>query len=639
MPLSKLQFRPGLVKDATDYANEGGWFDANKVRFRLGFPEKIGGWQKLSSSSFLGVCRRLISWNALSGQLNIGVGTNLKYYVNQGGQYYDITPVRDTTAAGDVTFSATDGSSTITVTDTAHGALATDFVIFSGAVSLGGTITADVLNQEYQVVSVVDSDTYTITARTAGTSISSITVDGELDPTPVVANSSDTGNGGASVVGTYLLNRTLDTTVLGTGWGAGAWARGTWGSSASTPIVASQISLWSHDLFGEDLIINQRGGPLYYWDTSVGTSSRAVLVSSLGGASDVPAQVNQVMVSDRDRHVIAFGAVPQGGTDLDPMLIRFSDQGDPADWTATSTNTAGDLVLGTGSEIVRAVETRQQTLVLTDKAVYAMQFLGPPFTFGVTRLSANTSIIAPTAAVAIDDTVIWMGEEEFFIYDGTVKPLPCPVLEYVFDTMDRAQPFKVACGSNTAFGEVWWHYPCSISSECDRYVVYNYEQNIWYTGTMGRTAWLDRVDKNRPLAAAMDGYLYYHETGSDDGSTNPPSGINAYIESSPIDVEDGDRWTVINQLVPDVTFRDSESQTASVEMTLKAYDHPGEVVQATETGSVIRSAGGTVDTYTDKLDVRLNGRAFSLRVESTDPGVSWRSGAVRVEILPNKGRR
>jgi len=638
MPLSKLQFRPGLVKDATDHANEGGWFSANKVRFRLGFPEKIGGWQKLSSRSFLGVCRQLISWADLTSRKNIGVGTNLKYYINQGGVYFDITPVRDTTSAGDVTFSATDGSSTITVTDTAHGALATDFVTFSGAVSLGGNITADVLNQEYQVDEVINANTYTITARTANTSITSITVDGQLDPTPVLADSSDTGNGGASVVGEYLLNRTLDTTVLGVGWGAGAWSRKTWGSGADNPIVSSQIALWSHDTFGEDLVLNQRGGPIYYWDTSGGVGSRAVLVSSLSGASDVPAQVNQVMVSDRDRHVIAFGAVPQGGTDLDPMLIRFSNQENPANWTATSTNTAGDLVLNTGSEIVRAVETRQQTLVLTDKAVYAMQFLGPPFTFGVNRLSANISIIAPTAAVAIDDTVVWMGEEEFFIYDGTVKPLFCPVLEYVFSTMDRTEPFKVAAGSNTAFGEVWWHYPCSISSECDRYVVFNYQQNIWYIGTMGRSAWLDRVNKNLPLAAGLDGYLYYHEVGNDDGSTNPPSGIHAFIESSPIDIGDGNEFSFVTRIVPDVDFRESTSPSPAATMTLKGYNYPGQGSLDSDGGSVTRTISSPVDIYTDKLDVRLRSRAISLRVESDIVGTSWRLGAPRVDLKPD-GRR
>jgi len=638
VPLSKLQFRPGLVKDATDYANEGGWFSADKVRFRLGFPEKIGGWQKLSSKSFLGVCRRLISWTDLSGQLNIGVGTNLKYYVNKGGQYYDITPVRDTTSAGDVTFSATDGSSTITVTDTAHGALASDFVTFSDAVSLGGNITADVLNQEYQIDTVVDADTYTITAREAGTSISSITDDGQLNPAPVIASATDTGDGGTATVGEYLLNRTLDTTILGTGWGAGTWSRGTWGSSATVPVTASQISLWSHDLFGEDLLLNQRGGPIYYWDTSNGTSNRAVPVSDLAGASDVPDQVNQVMVSDRDRHVLAFGCTPQGGTDLDPMLVRFSNQEDPANWTATATNTAGDLVLGSGSEIVRAVETRQQTLVLTDKAVYSVQFLGPPFTFGATRLSANTSIISPTAATAIDDTVVWMGEEEFFIYDGTVKPLPCPVLEYVFSTMDRTEPFKVVSGSNTAFGEIWWFYPCSISSECDRYVVYNYQQNIWYTGNLGRDAWIDRARKQFPLAAGQDGYLYYHEVGTDDGSTNPPSAVEAFIESSPLDIGDGNEFSFVTRILPDVDFRESTGPTPAATMTLKGYNYPGQGSLDSDGGNVVRTVSSPVDLYTDKLDVRIRARAMSLRVESDDVGTSWRLGAPRIDIKPD-GRR
>lgn len=638
MPLSKLTFRPGLVKDATDYANEGGWFDANRVRFRQGFPEKIGGWQKLSSKSFLGFCRRLIVWDDLRGQKNIGLGTNLKYYINRGGRYYDITPVRNVTTAGEVTFSATDGSSTVTVTDIAHGALEQDFVVFSDAVSLGGNITADVLNQEYQVEELIDSDTYTITARAAGTSISSITVDGQLSPTPVIATSSDTGDGGSAVIGTYYLNRALDTTVLGLGWGAGTWSRNAWSSASSDPITSSQLSLWSHDNFGEDLVVNRRGGPIYYWDASADPIERMVEVSELSGASDVPSSVNQVMVSDRDRHVIAFGAVPQGGTELDPMLIRFSNQEDPANWTATATNTAGDLVLGSGSEIVVAIETRQQTLVLTDTAVYAMQFLGPPFTFGVNRLSENTSIIAPTAATAVDDLVVWMGEEEFFVYDGTIKPLPCPVKDYVFQTMDRTEPFKVTCGTNTAFGEVWWFYPCSISSECDRYVVYNYQQNIWYTGRLRRDAWADRANKQLPVAAGGDGYLYYQETGLDDGSTNPPSPIHAYIESSPLDIGDGDDFTFMTRIIPDVDFRTSTSPDASVDMTVKAYNYPGQGELTLDDGKVSRSASQPVDLYTGKLDVRLRGRAFSLRVESSDTGVAWRLGAPRVDIKPD-GKR
>ena len=637
MPLQKLQFRPGFVTDATDYANEGGWFRGDGVRFRLGFPEKIGGWQKLSSKSFLGVCRRLISWTDLSSERNIGVGTNLKYYVNRGGQYYDITPVRATTSAGDVTFGATTGSATLTVTDTAHGAVTEDFVTFSGATSLGGNVTAGVLNQEYQVV-VLTPNTYTIEARAAGTAISSITVDGQLSPVPVAATSSDTGNGGSSVVGTYLLNRTLDTTVLGRGWSAGPWSRNTWGSASDTPVVSSQIALWSHDTFGEDLLINQRGGPIYYWDTSAGTSSRAVNISTLSGASDTPAQVNQVMVSDRDRHVIAFGATPQGSSDLDPMLIRFSDQSNPADWTSTATNTAGDLVLGSGSEIVVAVETRQQTLVLTDTAAYTMQFLGPPFTFGATRISGNISIISPTAATAVDDIVVWMGKEEFFIYDGTIKPLPCPVLDFVFQGLDASQPFKVVSGSNTAFGEVWWFYPDASNTNDSLYVVYNYQQNIWYTGTMLRNAWLDRGLQNKPVAAAGDGYLYFQEVGTDDGSTNPPSPLNSFIESSPVDIGDGEVFSFVSKLVPDIDFRNSTSPTPEVSITLQSYNYPGQGPRTTDSGDVLQSASSPVDLYTDKLDLRLRGRAVSLRIDSDIVGTAWRTGANRIDLKPD-GRR
>jgi len=320
------------------------------------------------------------------------------------------------------------------------------------------------------------------------------------------------------------------------------------------------------------------------------------------------------------------------------MLVRFSNQEDPANWTATATNTAGDLVLGSGSEIVRAVETRQQTLVLTDKAVYSVQFLGPPFTFGATRLSANTSIISPTAATAIDDTVVWMGEEEFFIYDGTVKPLPCPVLEYVFSTMDRTEPFKVVSGSNTAFGEIWWFYPCSISSECDRYVVYNYQQNIWYTGNLGRDAWIDRARKQFPLAAGQDGYLYYHEVGTDDGSTNPPSAVEAFIESSPLDIGDGNEFSFVTRILPDVDFRESTGPTPTATMTLKGYNYPGQGSLDSDGGNVVRTVSSPVDLYTDKLDIRIRARALSLRVESDDVGTSWRLGAPRIDIKPD-GRR
>lgn len=632
MTLTKLQFKPGFVKDTTAYASEGSWRDGNKVRFRLGFPEKIGGWQKLSSTSFLGTCRALLPWYDLSGNPRIGVGTNLKYYVEEGGAYLDITPIRATTAAGDVTFSATTGSATITVSDTGHGAATNDFVTFSGAVSLGGNITADVLNQEYQIASIVDSDTYTITARTAGTSISSITVDGELSPTPVLATASDTGSGGASTVGTYQINTAPDSTSLGTGWGAGTWSRGTWSSPSTTTAVASQLSAWSHDTFGEDLLMCLRGGPIYRWDTSVGASTRAVDISTLTG-TEIPTAANRVLVSDRDRHVVAFGVTPEGGGDLDPMLIRFSSQEDYTDWQSTTTNTAGSLRIGNGAEIVTAVETRQQTLVMTDTALYVMQYLGPPFTFGISMVSRNTSIMSPTAAVAIDDAVYWMGDGVFYLFNGAVREIPCPVVDYVSDTMDKSQVFKVTCGANVAFNEVWWFYPCAISTECDRYVVFNYLQNIWYTGTMPRSAWADKANGSVPVAANHnDGRLYYQETGLNDGTTDPYSPINAYVESSPLEIAEGDRFAFMTRVLPDITFGASTAVNPSVDVTLYASTYPGELYEQDDDGTVVQSATTPVEQYTEQLDIRLRGRQMKMRVESNETNMEWRLGVPRVDI-------
>ena len=638
MPLTKLQFRPGFNKETTDYSNEGGWRNGNKVRFRMGFPEKIGGWQKLSDNSFLGTCRALLPWHDLDGTHRIGVGTNIKYYVEEGGGYYDITPIRLTTAAGDVTFSATNGSSTITVSDTLHGCVVGDFVTFSGAVSLGGQITADVLNQEYRVESVVDADSYTITARTAGTSISSITVDGELVYTAVTADASDTGNGGAAVVGAYQINVAPDSTALGTGWGTGTWGRGTWGSSSSVTAEASQLSAWSHDTFGEDILICRRGGPIFRWDTSVGTSSPAVDISTLSG-TDIPTVANRVMVSDRDRHVIAFGVNEEGGSTLDPMLIRFSDQEDYTNWTTSATTSAGSLRLGNGSEIVTAYETRQQTLVMTDTALYAMQYLGPPFTFGINMISKNTSIISPTAGIAVDDAVFWMGDRTFYLFDGSVQEIPCPVLDYVYDTMNQDQAYKVTCGSNIEFGEVWWFYPCSISSECDRYVVYNYKQQIWYTGTLPRSAWVDRANGVVPIAAShRDYHLYYHETGLNDGSTDPYSSIHAYIESSPLGVGEGDQFAFLSRIIPDITFDGSTATTPVATLTVEASDAPGDSYGQSDSGSVSRTATTPVEQFTEQVYLRLRGRQMTFKVESDEANVQWRLGTPRADIRTD-GRR
>lgn len=630
MPLAKFQFRPGINREITSYSNEGGWFDGNKIRFRFGFPEKIGGWQRKSTKSFLGVCRALHPWVTLSNDQYIGVGTSLKYYIERGGGYNDITPIRTTTAAGDVTFAATDGSSTLTVTDTNHGAVAGDFVTFSGAVSLGGNITAAVLNQEYEIDSIVDADNYTITARAVAT-LSDITIDGQYTPTPVVANSSDSGDGGAAVIGAYQINVGLDTAVSGAGWGVGTWSRGAWGSASNQSLVTNQLRLWSHDNFGEDLLMNVRDGGLYYWDASGGLSARAVGLSTLSGANATPTVAKQVLVSDRDRHVIAFGCDPQAtpGTQ-DPLTIRFSSQESLTDWAATATNTAGELRLGSGSEIVRAVETRQQILVFTDTTLYSMQYLGPPFTFGVGSISENISILSPNAVVAVDDAVFWMGNNEFYAYSGRVENLPCSVRDYVFDDFNQDQALKVAGALNSANTEIWWFYPSANSQTNDRYVVFNYGEKVWYYGTMPRTAWIDRGIFDNPIAASSDHYLYYQELGFDDGSTNPASAITAYIDSSPIDIGDGQQFMFISRLLPDLSFLNSTSASPTATFTTAVRNY----LQGGTTASTV----STFTSSTEQFFLRLRGRQMTLKVESTGAGMTWRLGSPRYDIRPD-GRR
>ena len=641
MPLTKLQFRPGVNRETTSYTNEGGWYDCDKVRFRFGTPEKIGGWQRISTLSFLGTSRILHPFVALDGSNFIGNGTHLKYYIELGGGYHDITPLRETTAAGDVTFAAVNGSSTLTITDALHGAAENDFVTFSGAATLGGTITAAVLNQEYQIVTVPDENTYTLVAREVAT-LGQITIDGQYTPTPVTANASDTANGGGAIIGKYQVNAGLNTTVTGTGWGAGPYSRGTWGSGTSIGGVEDILRLWSNDNFGEDLLINVRNGGIYYWDKSINTDpyARAVALSDVAGAdATTPTIAKQVMVSDRDRHVIVFGCDPQDNIGVqDPLLIRFSDQENPLVWAAEATNTAGDLRLGTGSEIITAVETRQQILVFTDKSLHAIQYLGPPFTFGNSLISTNTTISSPLAAVAVDDMVYWMGEQDFYVYSGQVQKLPCSVRSYVFGNFNKAQSEKVTCGVNSSFSEVWWFYPSARSSTLDRYVVFNYQENSWYYGELTRSSWTDRGISPYPIAAGLDGYLYYHEYGSDDGSSNPPSAIASYIESSQMSIGAGDSFVFLTKLIPDVTFEGSVSPAPSVSMTLEARSYPGAAYTSTKSSTVTRSATVPVEQFTNEVMVRLRGRSFAFKINSSDTGVDWRLGTPRVALRPD-GRR
>lgn len=639
MPFTKLQFKPGINREITSYTNEGGWHDCDKIRFQKGYPEKIGGWQRRSNNSFLGSCRALHVWVTLDRDRYIGMGTSLKYYIDRGGAFNDITPLRATTAAGDVTFAATDGSSILTVSDTNHGAVVNDFVTFSDAVTLGGNITADVLNQEYQITEIVDEDSYKISAREADTLISNLTVDGAIDDTPVLANSSDTGDGGTAVVGEYQVNVGLDTAVRGSGWGAGTWSRGTWSSGSEESIVSNSLRLWTHDNFGEDLLINVRDGGIYYWDSSDGLDTRAENITDVTGSRSAPQVAKQILVSDRERHVIAFGCDTEAnpGTQ-DPLTIRFSSQGSITDWKTQTDNTAGEIRLGSGSEIVAAVETRQQILVFTDTTLYAMQYLGPPFVFGATGISENITIAGPKAAVAVDDAVLWMGTSEFYGYSGTVQRLPCDVRDYIFSDINEDQIDKINAALNTEHAEVWWFYPSSESEDLDKYVVYNYQEKVWYYGTMGRTAWADRGIFDYPVVANSDYYLYEHEIGFDDGTTNPVTPINAFLQSSPIDIGDGDQFILLRKMIPDVSFKNSTAALPAVDLTMAVRNAPNGTYHQTQTDEFVKTQAAPVDSRTEQLDFRLRGRQMSFKISSDTLGVTWRLGTPRIDLRPD-GRR
>ena len=615
MALTKLQFAPGVDKEGTEYTADAGWFDSDKVRFRKGRPEKIGGWQKYSDNSFLGICRSISNWASLESIKYVGLGTNLKFYISQGTSFNDVTPIRSTTAAGDVTFAATNGSSTITVTDTAHGAVVNDFVTFSGAASLGGNVTASVLNQEYQIASVPTANTYTIEAK-------------DTSDATVTANSSDTGNGGSSTVGAYQINTGLNAYVSGTGWGAGTWGSGTFGSTSS--IAASgQLRLYSQDVFGEDLIFNPRGGGIYYWDESSGTGTRAVNISTLSGASNVPTVALKVLVSD-DQHVIAFGCNPIGSSNIDPLFVRFSDQESAADWTPTATNTAGGVRINSGSQIIGAVKARQEILIWTDVSLHSMRFVGAPFTFQFTRLSSDISMISPNAAVNARGVVYFMDRGNFFVYNGSVQPLPCSVKDYVFSNINMQQSFKIFAAENNDYSEVMWFYPVGEgNTEITNYVAYNYSENLWSVGTLDRGAWTGANTQNYPIAAsALDNqpnYLYQHEFGHDaDGEA-----MAAYIESGDLELGEGEAFMFIKRIIPDFTFS-GDTSGAQTDIIIKGSDFPLETATTLSTSAITSS--------TKQSFVRNRARHSIVRIESNGSGYGWRLGDLRFDMRQD-GRR
>jgi len=711
MPLKKLDFKPGVNRERTRYSNEGGWYECNNIRFRQGLPEKIGGWTRINIFKFEGIARSLFSWVSLGGQSLLGIGTNLKFIIESGGNYNDATPLRTTTSAGDVTFKAlqttlsadvtstsasvvgplasianvpeaglvkinsevisytglkdgsligcTRGASsivedvststtaathssgdtvsffTLVVTDASHGAVVSDFVTFSGASSLGGAITADILNQEYKVQSVEDSNTYTITAKSLSNTTSKFT--------DIVSTSSDSGNGGSSVVGAYQINAGSTSATPLQGWGASTWGAGAWNQGESS---LDELRIWSQSNFGEDLIFGFRNGPLYYYDTSSGiTTTRGVLLSSRSGASQVPSLQNVMLVSDINRFVFCFGTTPIGSATKDPMLIRWSDQESAVEWNPSATNQAGSLRLSRGTEIVAAMQARQEVLVWTDSSLYSLQYVGVNSgVWGAQLIGENISIASIKAASMANGIAYWMGKDKFYMYDGRVKTLPCDVRRYVFNDFNVDQLTQVFSGTNEAFNEVWWFYCSSSSDTVDRYVIYNYAENIWYYGNMARSAWLDSGLRDFPLGATYNGVLVDHERGIDDNETGTTAAITAFISSADFDLDDGDKFMFVRRMVPDISFDGSTGDSPAITMTLSPSSFSGSGLNSplseggNSAGTITRTATSPVEVYTTQIHTRLRGRQMAMKIESSATGVQWQLGIPKVDMRPD-GRR
>jgi hypothetical protein len=727
MPLKKLLFRPGVARENTRYASEalgpvgsatqavGGWYESEKVRFRSGTPEKIGGWQRISANIFLGVCRSLWNWVTLSNLNLVGVGTNLKFYIEKGGAYNDITPLRSyteapvtltnpfdtvsgsavinvndtahglktgdiatfsgavavggisadllntnhrvtvvsaddytitlfTTATSTVTggggtvsatytkfnvtltnpFTATLGSAVITVADTAHGCVTGDFVTFTGATGLGGNITAAILNQEYQVA-VLGANSYTITVG-------------------ATANATDVSGspGGGTVSAAYQINVGPEYQIPLTGWGAGPWGSGVWGTGGTS---LANIRLWSQSNFGEDLIFAPRDGAIYYWDATDGISSRGVPLQYLSGASSVPTVQKFVFVSDISRFVFAFGCNDYGSAVQSPMLIRWSDQESAVNWTPAATNQAGSVQFSHGSELVTCLQTRQEIVVWSDSAIYSLQYVGAPAVWRSELLGDNISIAGPNAAATASGVVYWMGVDKFYKYDGRVQTLRCDLRQYIFSDINASQYQQVFAGTSEGFNEVWWFYCSSGSTVVDKYAIYNYAEDIWYYGTLGRTAWLDSGLRDYPLAATYTRNLVNHEQGNDDNETGTPTAIAASISSSEFDIDDGHNFGFIWRVIPDLTFRNSTGDlTPQCTMTLIPMQNSGSgfnnplSTNNTSSATIQRIATAPIEEFTGQVYIRVRGRQIIFKVESDRLGTAWQLGAPRIDIKSD-GRR
>lgn len=709
----KLDFAPGINRDWTSYSNKGGWFDCDLIRFRNGKPETIGGWQKVTSNTFLGLCRNLFSWTTTDGSDLTAFGTSLKLYAEEGGVFTDITPNRtENVALASNPFSTVDTSTTVTVTHVSHGAIMNDFVTFSGAATTNGIPAAE-LNDEHQITTLIDSDTYEIEVTTAATSTAS--------------------GGGASVLATYQINTGTASGTSGTGWGSGPWGgsavrlsatvnnpldttntSGTvvvnhtlhgasdgdyvilddaaaiggidpefltgsflianstantyeitakssqvatstvagggsfvsfkyfestatgWGEAGSTSVQTGIPRYWTYDNFGEDLVSCPRNGVLYFWDQNGGTAS--VAISTLSGAdSGVPTVAAQVLVSDA-RNVVAFATNPVGSSDQDRLLVRWSDSEGMITWVPDITNSAGELRIQTGSRFVTALETRAEILIFTDTSLSSMQYIGPPFFYGIKPVSSNISIWGPAASVTVNDTTYWMGRDNFYSYRGSVEPIPCTVWDKVFLDINFDNEFNVVAGTNRQFHEVIWFYPSESSTLPDRYVIYNYRDNIWYYGSIGRLAWIDTSFGNRPRAVDENNNYFFHDTGFDDTSQTPAVPLSPFILSSPLEIGDGDEFIFADKIIPDVTFRSSTNANPTATFSVISQDWPGESYSETDPEIAARTATSPIEQYTNLLHVRVRGRSMIFKVDSAELGTGWRVGSPRLRIRPDGGK-
>ena len=621
MPLKKLTLKAGVNRENTRYTNENGYYVSDNVRFRQGTPEKIGGWTRLSANFFLGVCRSLWNWVTLGGANLAGVGTNLKFYLEYGGVYYDITPLRVVPAPtiNNNPF-AGNGTTTVTVTDTAHGGTTDDFVTFSGATGTYDTI----FNAEYQIT-VLTVDTYTITTSSA-----------------IAAGS----YGGAAVVAAYQISTGAAYASPIVGWGAGAWGIGTWGNGGGASTIP--IRLWAQANFGENLVFGYRGGALYYWDNTTGITTRGVLVSSLVGASDVPTVLNFLMVSAISRFVFCFGVNDYGSATQNPMLLRWSDQESITQWTPAATNQAGSLLLSHGSKIVTAIQTRQEIVVLTDSALYSLQYQGPPAVWSSQLLGDNISIASPNAIAIGSGVIYWMGVDKFYKYDGRLQTLRCDLLKFIFEDINLNQQDQFFASTNEGFTEIWFFYCSSSATEIDRYAIYNYTENngagVWYYGAMARTAWLDSGLRNYPMAATVVNNIVNHELGNDDNTTEAPLPITAIIETTEFDIDDGDHFGFVWRMLPDITFVGSDAASPQVTMTLIPMQNSGSgyndpiSVGGNSDATVVRTATVPIEEFTGQVYVRVRGRQMILKIESNQLGCAWQLGSPRIDIKQD-GRR